>query len=264
MTPKISILLASYGPQSQKYLDLCFKSLEAQSFQDFEVIHVSSGDYEPQMKWGTDDKHYHSWPRLHFPAAVAKAHELSNPKSEFIMLLNDDVILTKHCVSQLYTAARSGPFLVNPASNCDDNGRFYWRYFDKFSKLQYRIEEMEQIYHAVVDFVPDQNFLLVKQPQVHFYCTMMQRRIWDVVGGIDANLKTGFDDADFCLRAQEFGVVPVIAMHAYALHGSGVSADLHLSQEDRAFNQKYFIEKHKMTVDGTGQGQDNKGSSSSP
>lgn len=259
---KISVLLASYGAQSRRYLDLCFRSLAAQTFGEFEVIHVSSGEFDP---WRPDSKkehcksitreifsefpsisgiHYHSYERLHFPAAIAKAYERTDPDTEYIMLLNDDVILQEDCINRLLNTVKLGPMIVNPQSNCDDNGRFYLS-GSPFTKLQYRIEEMEELYPEVIKYDNLIRPLLFRQPQVHFYCTMMTRKCWEEVGGIDVNLKTGYDDADFCLRAKQKGYEPVIAMHAYALHGSGVSADIHLTQDDRAFNEKYFMAKHK-------------------
>lgn len=257
--PNISVLIASYGPQSDRYLDLCYRSLTKQQIPHcdfFEVVHVSSGDYEPGKvalgEWfpdgecvGFDVIQHHSKKRLHFPAAIAKAYELSNKESDCIMLLNDDVILQKDCIGKMYDLAMKGPLIVNPRSNCDDNGRFYWS-MSPFPSLQYRIEAMEKLFDQVVNYEAYHPFLVVKQPQVHFYATMMQRKIWDDVGGIDTRFLTGFDDTNFCVRAIKKGYQPVIAMHAYALHGSGVSADLYLTPEDRQFNEDLFREIHKV------------------
>jgi GT2 family glycosyltransferase len=245
---KISILMASYGPQSQKYLDLCFRSLEAQTFKDFEVIHVSSGDFEPKS-WKPAASlergvFAHSKERLHFPAAIAKAYELSDKSSETILLLNDDVIMQKDCLKKLYDVATKMPCLVNPRSNCDDNGRYYIS-TSPFTKLQYRSDEMESLFNQVIEYEDYYPFTLIRQPMAHFYATMMTRKIWDDVGGIDVNLRTGFDDQDFSHRANQKGYFSCIAMHAYALHGSGATADPHLSQEDRKFNEDYYREKWK-------------------
>jgi GT2 family glycosyltransferase len=211
------------------------------------VIHVSSGDFKPKVseheKIRALRKYTHSDKRLHFPEAIHWAYEASDKNSECILLLNDDVIMDKDCLDVLYKDTVNRPFIMNPRSNCDDNGRFYWTH-TPFDKVQYRIDDMERLCDQVISGVDKYPPMLVKQPQVHFYCTMMTRKCWDDVGGIDTNLKTGFDDADFCLRAKAKGYVPVVAMHAYALHGSGVSADIHLTPEDRAFNEKYFMEKH--------------------
>ncbi len=248
MANKLSILIASFGPQSQRYLNLCFKSLEAQTFQDFEVVWISSGDFKPtyQSQPGrrfTMGKGFHVPERLHFPAAIAKAYELSDPNSEYVLLLNDDVVMARTCIEKLYHVASRVPCLVNPRSNCDDNSRFY--YTDSpFKEVQYKIDEMEKLADSAINFEDHYPFTLLKQPMVHFYCTMFSRKMWEDVGGIDIILRTGFDDRDMSMRAVEKGYVPLIAMHAYALHASGATADLHLSQSDRNFNLEYFKQKH--------------------
>ncbi len=243
---KLSILLASFGEQSQRYLNLCLNSLKAQTFQDYEIVSVSSGAFKP---WYDSEiikklRPYHSDERLHFPSAIAKAYELSNPQSEAILLLNDDVILQRDCLEKLYNVATHMPVLVNPRSNCDDNGRYYISE-SPFRKLQYRIDEMESLCDQVINYENTYPFTLIKQPMAHFYCTMMQRKIWQHVGGIDIHLRTGFDDQDFSHRANKLGYYSCVAMQAYALHGSGVTADLHLSNEDRQFNEEYFKTKHQ-------------------
>lgn len=238
----ISIMLASYGPQSQRYLDLCFKSLKAQTLQEFEIIHVSSGEFKPKSQ---AHNHIHSYERLHYPAAVAKAYENTKPNYPLILFLNDDVILNKECLYKMAKTLELGRFIINPMSNCDDNGRFYLS-SSKFNKLQYRIDEMEKLCYDVIEHKHEFPFFLFPMPQAHLYCSMMRRDDYEKIGGIDIKYLTGFDDKDLSLRAKKQGVNPMVASHAYALHGSGVTADLHLTVEDRRFNQNYFMEKFEV------------------
>ncbi len=243
--PKLSILLASYGSQSQRFLDLCFRSLEAQSFKDFELIWVSSGEFKPTYpgEYVFRGTAHHSPERMHFPAAISKCYELSDPKSEYLLLLNDDALMAKTCIEKLYYVASRVSGLVNPRSNCDDNSRFYYTN-SPFNKLQYKIDEMEQLADQAINFEDNYPFTIIKQPMIHFYCSMLSRKIWEATGGIDINLKTGFDDQDMCIRADKKGHPSLVAMHAYCLHASGATADEHLSQNDRNFNQEYFNQKH--------------------
>lgn len=243
---KISVLIACFGEQSQRFLDLCLKSLNSQTVQDFETIVVSSGDFRvnaSMREWNT--KHFHVPERMHFPKAITFAYSQSNPESECILLLNDDAVMARSCIEKLYEASRKIPVIVNPRSNCDDNSRFYWTH-TPFDKLQYTIEEMEVLCDKAISFEDNFPLALVKQPMVHFYTTMMQRKIWEDVGGVDVNYLSGFDDRDFCIRATKKGYVPLIAMHAYCLHASGSTADPHLSQNDRNFNEEYFKQKFSI------------------
>lgn len=244
----ISILLATFSNDnaSQRYLDLCLRSLAAQTEINFEICLVSSGKYKPS----TGDnplilsrlKHKHFYEQTHFPMAVAKAYEMTDKKTEFIMFLNDDTVLNMDCIRHMKEVCSLWPMLVNPKSNCDDNGRFYIS-DTPFNKLQYRIDELEEIANRVMYAIPPQPKLVVFQDRIHLYCSMMKRELYDKVGGIDTNYLTGFDDSDLSYRARKAGIVPSVAMHAYCLHASGVTADKYLTNEQRQFNEKYFKKK---------------------
>jgi GT2 family glycosyltransferase len=247
MTPEISVLLATYSTDgsNQEYLDLCLKSLAAQTYQNFEVVLVSSGFELPRVK---QEKvfHFHSKDRLHFPAAIKAANLLSNKGSKFIFLLNDDVILNKFCIDRLHSVVAANDLFVNPHSNCDD-GRFYISNLP-YNKVQYRIDEMKSLCDEIIQREEWYPPFLLFQDIVHFYATMMRRDTYERLGGIDENFKTGFDDRDLSWRAQSEGIKSAIYLPAYALHASGVSADKYLSQEDREFNQNYFIKKHQAVL----------------
>ncbi len=238
---KLSILLASFGPQSQRFLNLCFKSLEAQTYCDFEIIHVSSGEFKPESR---ATKHIHDFNQLHYPSAIAEAYKQTDPASDFILFLNDDVILNKNCINAMLAAISAGPFMVNCMSNCDDNGRFYLSGMP-YKKLKYSIEEMESLCDGVInmDHITLPNFVF--QGMCHLYCTMLRRSDYEKIGKIDEIFRTGFDDRCLSIRARKHGIIPGFFTSAYALHASGSTADLHLSNEDRQFNEEYFKSKYQ-------------------
>lgn len=248
MNPKVSVLLATYSNDgtNQEYLDLCLESLDKQVFKEFEVILISSGSYIPKQH-DMVDVHQHINEQTHYPKAVSLAYEASNKDSEFILFLNDDVILNKYCIEHLYEGSKLGNFLLNCMSNCDDNGRFYSSIMP-YIKLQYRIDEMKQLAESVItkeDLYPP---LLVFQNIIHLYCTMVRRSDYEQIGKIDKTFLTGFDDTDLSLRAVRLGIRPAFLTNAYALHGSGVTADKYLTNEQREFNHKYFESKHGIKL----------------
>lgn len=257
--PKVSILLATYLETAQPYLNLALQSINNQSFKDFEIIVVSSGAYRPQIPEAPNLKHFHSESRLHFPPAIKTAFELSDQNSDFILIANDDIIMDRDCLASMidnaeYFRGANGMELVqNPMSNCD-NGWFFQAEcgFQKeeghkviFSNRQYKLDKLP------AEFIPGimnrslihPNRTLVFPHFVAFYCTLMRRETWHKVGGIDPNFKTGSDDLDFCMRAQQIGIRPAISLNAACFHFSGISADQVLTVEERDYNQKYLEEK---------------------
>ena len=252
----ISVLLASYGSQSQKFLDLAYRSLVAQSFQDFEIIHVSSGDFEPKTPtMPKKKKHIHINQRMHYPSAVECAYRHASKDSEFIFLMNDDVILHKDTIKTMLEISLLGDVIVNPMSSCC-NGRFYQAPlgFTKnngelsvYRKNQYKYDEMAPFANDIIERSLVHSSTFFYQHHVCFFATMMRRTTWDKLGGIDVNFKTGSDDEDMSIRARKLGIHCGIATGASVFHFSGSTADEHLTKEDREFNIKYFNEKHGIT-----------------
>lgn len=248
---KLSVLCASYGPQSQKFIDLAYRSLQAQTFKDFEVVHVSSGEFKPNVPLGS---HIHNYSRMHYPSAIAEAYRVSNKDSEFIFLMNDDVILHKDCLKNMIEVSEKSDIIVNPMSSCC-NGRFYQAplgFSDEYGntylyqKNQYKFDEMSKNADDIIERSLVHSSIFFYTAHVCFFATMMRRTTWEKTGGIDTNFRTGYDDSDMSIRAKKFGIPCGIVTNASIMHFSGTSADLHLSKEDRDFNVKYFNEKHGL------------------
>ena len=53
---------------------------------------------------------------------------------------------------------------------------------------------------------------------VTFACALVERRLWVELGGLDESYFYAYEDVDFCLRAAELGVSPVVAFDARVLH----------------------------------------------
>lgn len=248
---KVSVLIATYLPEAQRYLDASLRSLKAQTFQDFETILVSSGDYLPKA---SVDIHHHSATRLHFPAAISKAYELSCRDSEYCLLLNDDCIMSKTCLEELVGTMASAPveMILGPRSNCGPIMGFYHTLSGFVLNgqpitlgPQFRYQDVEPYIDNLIENPIPYPSALVKIPFSPFFCTLIRRSTYEKVGRIDPNFKTGSDDSDFAKRAADLGIGCYVAFHASVAHASGVSADLSLTDEDRAFNHKLFAEKHK-------------------
>jgi GT2 family glycosyltransferase len=251
LTPKISILIAHYHESAQPFLDACLKSLESQTFREFETIVVSS-NHRPKLS-GIVDKEVHSGTRLHFPAAISRAYEMTNPETESILLLNDDCIMGRDCLGALYHTLSTHPMemILGARSNCGPIMGFYHT-DSRFLSARGSISVGPQFrYDDVKDFVPDmiQNAVdyppgIFQVPFSPFFCTLIKRSTYEKVGRIDPNFKTGSDDSDFAKRASKLGIGCYVALHATCFHASGVSADVGLTAEDREFNHRLYAEKH--------------------
>ncbi len=251
----VDIIIATYSSYGQKYLDDCLLSIQRQTLKDKKVYVVSSGDYKPQINTTLDVNHFHYLRRLHFPEAVNEGVKRSS--SDHILICNDDIIMQKDCLANILKHSLENPTMIlNPVSTCD-NGKFFSlpihfklrEFFHMFESSQYKHDQIsphyvnEIIESMAISPYPDANIGMLYVQFAAFYCTIMSRKIWNDVGGIDTALKTGQDDLDFCLRAKNIGIRSAICLDAYAFHYSGATADIHLTKDDRMFNIDHFNKK---------------------
>lgn len=247
---KLSILIAHYDEtgEYQPYLDLCLKSLQKQTFQDFENIVVASGNFVPSFEPYSYNNFHYSKNRMHFPKAIEKAYSMCGD-SEFVMLLNNDTVLDTQFLATMIDLLERYPeeIILNGLCNADAFGFFYWALTgikgkQPFTKPQYKIEEFENP-EELMDLIT-YPFAVVAMPFSCFYGTMMKRSTYDKVGGIDKKFQTNKDDLDFCIRARKFGIKSMVAMHAAIFHFGGVTTNKTKTPEEEKFNIEYFNSKH--------------------
>jgi len=248
--PKISILVVTYLESNQRYLDLCLKSIINLNYPKelLDVLVLSTGDYEPHtMGFRTihTDRHYH------YPEACNFGVKHLDKDSTHFLILNDDVILTKNSLRSLVAAAGDVDVIVGPVSNCDNGWKYSIPYigymdggeFKQLTKRFYRYEELAHDADKIMDYNLPVNPGVWRQDYICFYAVLIPRKVWDKLGPLDNNLKTGFDDTDYCHRASLEKIPVIISQDAFVLHFGGVSADIVLTPEIRDYNAEYFKNK---------------------
>lgn len=256
LNPKLSIMLAHYDEDGSKepYLKLCLESLKLQTFQNFETIIVSSGKHKPDVA-DLKTQHYHSEEKIHFPAAIEKAYELTNKDSEYILLLNNDTIMHKDCLMNMahtFHQGIPGEFILNPGCNSDSKGFLYYAVtgYIKDEKLhhykyQHRLDEEGcPAFEDIVNGSLLSPFCVFPVQFSPFYCTLMKRSTYDKVGGIDPRYQTNLDDLDMSIRAQKLGIHSMVGTHAFCFHFGGVTSSETKTPEEEKFNTDLFIQKH--------------------
>lgn len=249
---KLSILLAHYDDDGsmQNYLDACLRSLGAQTFRDFELVLVSSGKYKPTV---TIQGHHHSEERLHFPAAIKKAYELSDKSSEYIMLLNNDTVLHKDCLQVMMNTMKAfdQEVILNPLCNSDSHGFFYHAVTGsvingtlKQYQYQHSYEDMKDDIDNIINHSFVYPLAIIRLDFAPFYATIMKRSTYDKVGGIDERYLTNRDDYDFSLRARKFGIKCFAALHAFVFHFGGRTTSKTKTEAEEKFNNDLFFKKH--------------------
>ncbi len=257
---KLSILCGHFDKDGSKqvYLDAMMKSLERQTFQDYEFLLCSSGQYLPKINH-IKDKTWtsHSLQQTEFPESIGRCFEEANPKSEFILLLNNDVILHKDCLATMIETMEGMPIemILNPLCNSDAYGMFYFAHtgFTKDGQMfpfsfQHRYQEMEKYIDDIIGNQVIYPVLLIPMSFNPFYATLMRRSTYEKVGGIDRAYLTNKDDLDFAFRARKHNIKQMACLHAAAFHFGGVTTSEIKDPERNKFNLDLFEKKHGVRL----------------
>lgn len=246
---KVSIVVTAYLPASKPYLDNCIASIKNLDYpkEDIEVIIVCPSWYMPEFEGVS--RVMPAFGAYHNPVAVNFGMNQASKDSKYLLMLNDDVILTRDSLKNMVRAAADSDVVISPISNCDNYGHYQLTFPFGLNDRQYRVEQIAHIVPMIMNanspYPPGYMF-----PQtLYLYANLYPRKVWEKVGGFDEEFKTGYDDTDWCMRAQKAGVKLVIALDALVWHCSGASADKTmgaLNSDIRAQNEAYFRQKWSL------------------
>lgn len=248
--PVVTVFIPHHLSENRKYLDLTVKSVLKSQGINFEVLLIADSKEKPEY----GDNRLRVIHDKSLDTALKKldvARKEMHPNSEYILSISDDVIISKTSMIQMYLASRSGIMILNPMCNGDNFHRFKAPLFIQIES-GYRALKPDMEYEDIIGY-EDQIFnfetghkdLVVSQPWVSFYCTMVNRRIFDVVGEIDPALVSRHDDQDFCMRAFAQGIPSMIHFGAFCFHFGSKTISKVYSKDVQDKATQHFIAKWK-------------------
>ena len=185
------------------------------------------------------------------PTGINYGFNNAHPDSKFILMLNDDTIVTKDSLKNMVNAIGDQNMILGCLSNCDtdifhslimgfkDQNGHYCQMTDRV----YRLEHVEKYIPYLMNAESIYPQGLIIYDKICLYANLIPTKLIKLIGGFDEAFKTGFDDTDFCLRAREANYPSVILMNAIIWHFGGVSAATTISDEMRDFNADHFSKK---------------------
>ncbi len=244
--PKVSVILVTYN--NWKYTRECIQSVVEYSGYDYEIILFDNLSTDntvlnvnkefPFVRVINNDSN------IGFPAAVNKA--IVNTLGEYVLLLNNDTVVTAGWLDRLIEVAESDKKIgiVGPISNevsgaQKDKDAVY----NNMAEMSLYAEEIKiKNKDEVVPF-----------PRVAFLCTLIKKDVIEKIGGLDERFSPGnYEDDDFCLRAQLAGFKTVIAKDIFIHHYGSVSFKKDGDKqyiERLQVNRKKFIAKWNADPD---------------
>lgn len=250
--PLVSVIVTHHLDENRGYLDLCLRALAASEGVPFEAIVISDAPTCPDVPEGMTLVHNRD-----LDTATKKGHfgiAMAHPESKYFFFLSDDVVIARHTIARMVEATADQMAISIPMSN-GDNGAQFSTVLEleradgerRFIPIHLELEDVAGWEEAIIDF-PARPPLVVPVPYVCFFCTLIPRRVWDVVGPLDPRLENRHNDQDYCYRARRLGIPSLINFGTFALHFGSKTLDKVAPTELRDEATRVFMEKWGMSA----------------
>lgn len=213
--PLISVVIINWN--GLLFMDQCLNSVFVQSFQRFEAIVVDNYSTDRSLELI----------RKKYPLAriitnevnlgFAKANNIGvrEAKGEYILLINNDTILDKHCLENLYRFAKERKVGVLTAKMLFPDGETVDHAGGIFSRIGIALDR------GLLS--PEQQQFNVPQQvdYAHGSCVFMKRELYERVGGFDPDFFQYVEDVDLCLKVRTLGYPIFYCPSASLIHYDG-------------------------------------------
>jgi N-acetylglucosaminyl-diphospho-decaprenol L-rhamnosyltransferase len=231
MRPKLSIAINSY--RNPELLRLCLESVfRYVNDIDFEVLVVDS-DTEESTRLMMDDfqqvKFIPNDRNVGFPVLLNRS--LEEAKGEFLFLINHDIILTEHTVSELLKFMNTDPKIgILGPRQINFNGTeqpSYFRFYRPWT-IAYRRTVLGKLPFGRrhLDWFLMKDYDRSRPKEVDWVmgsALFVRRQAVEAVGPMDTRFFMYMEDVDWCRRFWEAGwkVIHVPSVSVYHYHGKG-------------------------------------------
>ena len=230
-TKKVDIVIPTY--KNLRGLKLCLDSIRACTDVMYRITVVNNGLDEELHKYLSEqgDITYIKRDRCNFAQAVNAG--IKAGKNPYVMILNDDVIVSKGWLRHMLDACKGKVGVVGPLSNCDKG----WTHNLSFNiggvELLPGVNTFEQIIPIIPQIYAYQSpYTNEKDLEwVAFYCTLIRREALDKAGLLNEEFTNSGEDVDLCRRIRQQGYKILQTYRSFVFHQGAVSRKL-LEAED--------------------------------
>ncbi|MDR3621717.1 MAG: glycosyltransferase, partial [Paludisphaera borealis] len=176
-----------------------------------------------------------------FPAACNQG--LARARGDYLVLLNNDAVVTDAWLDQLVALVDSDPLIgmTGPMSNYVSEPQLVHR-------VPYR--DLDAMHEFASRWRREHRGRWFKAPKLSGFCLLLTRRVFEAVGDLDERFGLGyFDDDDMTLRARKAGFELAVAQDLFVHHygsrtfvGAGIDAGALLAENRTKFEAKWGAE----------------------
>lgn len=249
ISERVAVIITHHLNECDELLSLASHSVQAQGL-NIPVWVVSDAPKRPEQVHGT----LHHDPNVG-PASQKGAfaiRELVPRTFTHFLCMSDDVILTENFFQALEPFLDHDMLILNPASNQDEGIRYNLHRFIESGERRIPLHpsmdfaQMRFHVHAIFSQIkPELRFLgpspILWQAWVPFFCTLLPRRVYELMGPPDPRLEYRHNDEDYCLRAAQHGIRTGVVLGAYAFHfgSQTISRMPDIAQEQEAASRHF-------------------------
>jgi len=214
-------------------ITLCIESIRKCTPEPHKVIVVNNGTNQALHDYLTKqpDIIYIKRDRMNFAQAVNTGIKAGS--GQYVMILNDDVIVSKGWLGNLISSCKDKVGIVGPLSNCD----FGWTHQIPLKIAEVELlpglntfEQIEPIVQDIYDF-RSPYYETPERDWVAFYCTLIRREALDKAGLLNESFTNSGEDVDLCRRIKKQGFTIMQNYQSFVFHFGAVSRKM-LEQED--------------------------------
>jgi len=240
-----SIVILTYN--GFEYTRRCIESIRAFTHTPYELIVVDNGSTDgtvDYLKSQKDIKLIQNKTNRGF--AVGNNQGIEASKGDFIVLLNNDTVVTDGWLIRLLQGFRLSPKvgMVGPKSNYVQN------LLQEEKNVPY--ENMEEMQAFAEKFSRKNKNVYWTTTKLVGFCLVMKREVVESIGLLDESFGLGnFEDDDYCVRARKAGYYLVVAGDVFIHHyGNRSFKENKISYEKMMReNLRKFREKWKNDVE---------------
>jgi len=250
--PLTSIIILTFN--QLKFTKECLKSILEYTKIPYELILVDNGSIDGTKEYLNIFAQDHNNVKLIFNDrnlgfAAGNNQGLEKAKGNYILLLNNDVVVTEGWLERLLSHLEQSPdiSMVGPMSNVVSGPQLVEKVFYG--------NNMRNMDTFALDFAARNSGKMTSTMRLVGFCLLIRKEVFDVIGVFDENYNSGnFEDDDLCLRSFIAGYQNIIAGDVFIHHyGSmtfkGNAIDYQATMKD---NLQYFSHKWKDFVEVSG------------
>jgi GT2 family glycosyltransferase/Flp pilus assembly protein TadD/predicted SAM-dependent methyltransferase/predicted O-methyltransferase YrrM len=245
MPGAVSVVILTFN--QLQYTKKCVESLRKHTPEPHEIIFVDNGSTDSTVKWlktlTKENKNYRlieNKQNLGFAKGCNQGIEAS--QGEFILLLNNDVVVGEGWLFGLLNCLNHGPAagIVGPMTNNISGPQ-------QVVSDEYR--SVDDLDRYVVRFRKLYHHRRIPLRRVVGFCMLFKRALAEQIGLLDESFGTGnFEDDDFCLRAALAGYNNYIAGDIFIHHygsrsfiGNKIDYNTSMSGNRRIIEKKWTL-----------------------